>query len=147
MPKSATRTLAAAWCAAFVLAGCGFAESKRDAEAVLNRHFQALAAGDIPAALADYGARFFQETTEDEWANALTKLSEKLGPYQSHSVTSWHVSKKAGTSGSGTTVSLECQVTYARHPAKETFSLFKGPGDSDYAIIAHKIDALALLTE
>jgi hypothetical protein len=74
-------------------------------------------------------------------------LSGKLGPYQGHTVTGWGVSKNAGTTGAGTTVSLQCQVTYSKHSATENFTLFKGRADSDYKIIGHQINSTALLAE
>ena len=127
--------------------GCGFTQGKKDAEAVLARHFQTIATNGFDTAMADYGATFFQKTTKEEWTKALTKLSSKLGTYQSHSVTSWRVFKSASTSGAGTTVSLQCQVAYSKHPATESFTLFKGVGDSDYKIVGHQINSAALLTE
>jgi hypothetical protein len=130
-----------------LLGGCGFAQGKKDAEAVLNRHFQTIATNGYDTAIADYGTPFFQKTTKDEWSKALAKVSGKLGPYQSHTITAWRVFKNAGTTGSGTTVSLQCQVNYSRHTATESFTLFKGAGDSDYKIVGHNINSTALLTE
>jgi hypothetical protein len=114
---------------------------------VLTRHFQTIATNGFESALVDYGPEFFQKTTKDEWKKALTKLSDKLGTYQSHTVTGWHVFKNASAIGAGTTVSLQCQVTYSKHPATESFALFKGLGDSDYKIVGHQINSTALLTE
>ena len=127
--------------------GCGFTQGKKDAEAVLARHFQTIATNGFDTAMADYGATFFQKTTKDEWTKALTKLSSKLGTYQSHTVTGWRVFKNAGLTGAGTTVSLQCQVTYSKHSATESFMLFKGVSDSDYKILGHNINSTALLTE
>jgi hypothetical protein len=127
--------------------GCGFTQGKKDAEAVLARHFQTIATNGFDTALTDYGAPFFQKTTKDEWKKALTKLNDKLGTYQGHTVTGWRVFKNAGTTGSGTTVSLQCQVSYSKHPATESFTLFKGVGDSEYKIVGHQINSTALLTE
>jgi len=127
--------------------GCGFTQGKKDAEAVLARHFQTIATNGFDTAMADYGATFFQKTTKDEWTKALTKLSSKLGTYQSHTVTGWRVFKNAGLTGAGTTVSLQCQVTYSKHSATESFMLFKGVSDSDFKILGHNINSTALLTE
>src|SRR5438876_867339 len=90
--------------------GCGFTQGKKDAEAVLARHFQTIATNGFDTAMADYGATFFQKTTKEEWTKALTKLSSKLGTYQSHTLTGWRVFKNAGMTGAGTTVSLLCLV-------------------------------------
>src|SRR5438552_6778731 len=127
--------------------GCGFTQGKKDAEAVLARHFQTIATNGFDTAMAGYGATFFQKTTKEEWTKALTKLSSKLGTYQSHTVTGWRVFKNAGMTGAGTTVSLQCQVTYSKHSATESFMLFKGVSDSDYKILGHNINSTALLTE
>jgi hypothetical protein len=91
-----------------LLGGCGFTKGKTDAEAVVTRHFQTIATNGLDAAMTDYGTQFFQQTKKDDWRKALAKLSDKLGTYQSHTVTFWHIFENAGTSGAGTTVSLQC---------------------------------------
>jgi hypothetical protein len=133
--------------AALLVGGCGFTQGKKDAEAVLTRHFQTIATNAFETAMADYGTQFFQKTTKQEWTKALTKLDGKLGTYQSYTVTTWRVFKNAGTTGAGTTVLLQCEVTYSKHTATESFTLFKGVLDSDYKIIGHNINSTALLTE
>ena len=129
------------------LTGCDIATSKQDADKVLTKHFQALSTNSFDIALSDYGGQFFQNTTKEQWSKVLSRLTEKLGTYQSHTITGWRAFTKAGTFGSGTTVMLQCQVTYSKHSAQETFTLFKGVTDSDYKIIEHKIDGAALLAE
>lgn len=130
-----------------ILIGCGFKESKQDAELLLSRHFQTIATNGFETAIGNYGTPFFQKTTKEQWAKALTGVNKKLGAYQSHATTSWRVFKKSGTSGGGTTVSVQCQVTYYKHTATEQFTLFKGTGDSEFKIIGHKINSTALLAE
>jgi hypothetical protein len=127
--------------------GCGFMQGKKDAEAVLTRHFQTISTNGFDTAMADYGPQFFQSTTKEEWTKALAKLGGKLGTYQKYTVTAWRVFANAGSTGTGTTVSLECEVTYSKHAATESFTLYKGIGDSGYKIVGHKINSLALLTE
>jgi hypothetical protein len=149
MKTSTPHLFAAALFAAvsLLLGGCGLTQGKKDAEAVLTRHFQTITTNGFETAISDYGTQFFQKTTKDEWTKALAGMSRKLGTYQSHTVTSWRTFTKAGTSGAGTTVSLQCQVTYSKHPATESFTLFKGVGHSDYKIIGHQINSTALMTE
>jgi len=134
-------------CLLSAVAGCGFMQSKTDAEKVLTRHFQTIATNGYDTAMTDYGSLFFQKTTKDEWTKALEKLNAKLGSYQSHSIASWRVFKNAGATGAGTTVSLQCQVTYSKHSATENFTLVRGLTDSDYKIVGHFINSIALLTE
>jgi hypothetical protein len=149
MNTSLLRFLAVALLAGVALwvGGCGVMDGKKDAEAILTRHFQTIATNGFEAALEDYGADFFKKTKKEEWSKALAGTSKKLGTYQSHTVTTWRLFKKAGTVGAGTTVSLQCQVTYSKHSATESFTLFKGVSDSDYKIVGHQINSTALLTE
>lgn len=130
-----------------LLTGCGFKQSKKAAEAVVARHFQTIATNAFAGAMADYSTQFFQKTTKDDWSKTLSRLSDKLGAYQSHTVTSWRVFKKSGSSGAGTTVLLQCQVNYSKHSATESFTLFKGLLDPDYKILGHNINSPGLLTE
>jgi hypothetical protein len=133
--------------ASALLAGCGFTQDKKDAEEVVARHFQTISTNGFDAAMADYGAPFFQKITKEEWAKALTKVSSKLGAYQSYRITSWRINKNAKTTGAGTTVTLQCEVIYSKHTATETFTVFKGLSDSDYKIFGQNINSTALLTE
>jgi len=129
------------------LGGCGFAQSKKDGEKLLAKHFQTISTNGYDAAMADYGAPFFQKISKDEWGKTLARLASKLGTYQSHTITGWRVFKNAGTFGAGTTVSLQCQVTYSKYSATESFTLFKGITDSDYKIVGHFINSDGLLKE
>ena len=129
------------------IGGCGFTQSKQDAEKVLARHFQAVATNGYDSAIGDYGAQFFQKTTKDEWSETLARLNGKLGGFQGYSVDGWRVFKNASTSGAGTTVSLHCLVTYSRYAATESFTLFKGTSDSDYRIVGHAINSDGFLKE
>jgi hypothetical protein len=52
---------------ALLLGGCGFTQAKKDAQAVVTRHFQCLATNVFDTAMIDYGAQFFQKTTKNEW--------------------------------------------------------------------------------
>jgi hypothetical protein len=130
-----------------VLVGCGFSKSKKDAEKVLARHFQAIATNGFETAIADYGEQFFQKHTKDEWKNTLVRLTAKLGTYQSNSIANWRVFKKAGSLGAGTTVEMVCQSVYSKYPAEERFVFFKGVLDSDYKIVGHYIGSDGWLKE
>src|SRR5713101_2611137 len=65
-----------------VIGGCGFMQSKQDAEKVVARHFQAVATNGYDSAIGDYSAQFFQKTTKDEWSETLARLNGKLGGFQ-----------------------------------------------------------------
>lgn len=127
--------------------GCGFKQAKLDSEAVLTRHFQTIATNGFETANADYGSQFFKQISKEKWVTLLTKVESKLGPYKSHTIQGWRVFQNANTSGSGTTVAITCRVTYAKHTATESFTLFKGTGESDFKIVGHKISSTGLLAE
>ena len=129
------------------LAGCGLVQNSKDAEAVVAHHFQTIATNGFDAAMADYAPRFFEKTSKEDWTRALSRLNGRLGAYQSYTVTSWNIVRNAGTTGSGTTVTLQCDVKYSRHSATEKFTIFKGLSDSGFKIVGHHIDSSALLLE
>src|SRR5439155_386192 len=84
-----------------------------------------LATNGYGAAIADYGAQFFANTTKAEWSNSLAAVSGKLGDYQGYSVIGWRASKRVGPGG-GTYVELRCRTSYSKYAADESFTLFKG---------------------
>ena len=129
------------------LCGCGIKQSKDDSDKVLAHHFQTVATNGYTEALTDYDPRFFQTITKEEWSKMLAKMNAKLGTYQSYSIVGWRSFSNYGGNGSGTHVSLQCQVVYSKHSTQESFVLFKGLTDSDYKIIEHHIDGAALLQD
>ena len=130
-----------------ILCGCGITKSKNEADATLTRHFQTISTNGFNEALSDYGAAFFQNTTKDEWSKVLSRFVLKVGTYQSHTIVGWRSFSNYGGAGSGTTVSLQCQVVYSKRTVQESFTLFKGVTDSDFKIVGHNIDAAALLQD
>src|SRR6185295_6147387 len=95
---------------ALLLSGCG-SQSRRDAEKVLTRHFQALATNGYDTAMADYLDFVFEKISKEEFK----KMLAEPGTYQHHTL---HGGKVFNDS-SGTTVSLECSVVYAKGSANE----------------------------
>src|SRR5436189_4723467 len=99
------------------VAGCGLKQSKQGAENVLARHFQTIATNGYEEAIQDYGPEFFQRTGRTEWTSALARFNSRLGSYQSHTVSQWRVFKAIKSRGGGTTVLLQCQVSYSKYSA------------------------------
>jgi hypothetical protein len=143
--RLSTFALVVACCAVFC--GCGITKSKNEADAVLTRHFETISTNGFTTALSDYGGGFFQNTTKEEWSKVLARFISKVGTYRSHTIVGWRSFSNYGGAGSGTRVSLQCQVVYSKRAVQETFTLFKGVTDSDYKIIGHQIDAAALLQD
>ena len=120
------------------LSNCGYRDPKQACERVLTRHFQIVRTNGFDAAMADYGEPFFQKTRKEDWSHELTKLSGKLGKYHSHAFLCWRIFKTGGPFGPGTTVNVQCRVTYSKHSAIESFTLFKPALDSEYKIAGHQ---------
>lgn len=119
-------------------------ESKQAAEAIANKLYQALAAGDTDSAIALYGPEFFGKITKEQWKQMLNALQEKLGKYQSHELKTWKYHTRAGTSGSRRVVTLEYRVQYAKHEASETLSFFADSA-GDLRLVGHNIQSAGLL--
>jgi hypothetical protein len=120
-------------------------DDKAEAEQVLARHFDALGHHAYETALADYDDQFFEEVTRTEWRDALASVEGKLGTFQRYSVNVRGLESRV-TAGPGTYLKFQCQVTYARSTAEETFFLFRRTGSAKFKILAHQIDSMGLLS-
>ena len=128
------------------LTGCGITKAREEAAKVLTKHFTAISTNGFDAAMDDYDSSFFQKTSREEWKRVLTEHNPKLGNYQSYSILSWRASTTVGDFESGTTVDLDCTVTYSKHLTHERFILFKSVGGREYKIRKHRIDATSILS-
>lgn len=129
-----------------LLAACGAATSRKDAERALAQHYQAIAAGDYGGAMAGYDDRFFTKIPREKWAETLAKLGDKLGAYQSHRLGGWNVQQRIGV-GSGTYVNATCLVSYSKFPAEERITLFRANADGPFKILGHNINSTGLLPQ
>jgi len=129
--------------ACVLVLGCGLKKSKEDAERIVARHYEAIATHATDAVLADYDEQFFEKTTRQGWLEVLKKVESKLGPYQSHRVTSWNARNNFGTNA-GSYVTIGCEVTYANHEAQEQMELFRANERDEFKITKHGIDSEAL---
>ena len=125
-------------------ASCGLSKARDDAEKVLARHFQMISTNGYGAAMTDYGGQFFARTGRDQWEETLRGITSKLGPFRGYMITQWGVSRRAGGVGAGLYVRLVCQDPYGESVAAEDFTLLKGPGESEFKIIAHHINSPGL---
>jgi len=130
-----------------LLVGCGFTAAKQAGEKLIADHFQAIGTNGYAAAMTNYGAQFFAQTSRDEWVKTLEKVGAKLGQFQNYTIVNWNVHKGAGTTGSGTTVRLTVSSKYSKYPAQEQFVLFKGSKDTEFKILGHHINSSGLLKE
>lgn len=120
--------------------GCTDYADRRDAEQVLDRHFQALAHRSYDAALNDYHDSFFSEVTRPEWRALLASVVDKLGTFQGYDVKAFGLASRM-LAGPGTYLRFQCKVTYSKHAAEETFYLFRKRGANEFKILGHQIDS------
>lgn len=123
--------------------GCAQAQDKEAAEKCLDRHFGALKSRTFEAALADYDTHFYSGVTRAEWRVALASVVEKLGTFRSYEITSSGISYKQ-SAGPGSYLRYRVAVTYSKHPADETFYIFRKEGGTQYKIVGHQIDSAGL---
>jgi hypothetical protein len=136
--------LAGTMTALILLAGCGAAEATREAQALADRLFQARGNGSGEAALAFYGDPFFAATPKDDWVRLTANLDRKLGRPESHSLEGWYVSVNRSAGVSGTYVTHNSRVHYAKADGVETIVVWK-PRGGQVEIVGHRFDSPALL--
>jgi hypothetical protein len=108
-------------------AACGLTEGRQEAEAVADRYFAAIGAGDITGALSLYSERFYKVTPREKWLEWLNDVRARCGAPKSHSQTNWKVMSSVGSNG-GTRVTLVYDVRYASCSVSETMMIFKPRG-------------------
>jgi hypothetical protein len=130
------------------LSGCGFGKAKGEAELVAQAYFDCIQKSDLDASMELFSAKFFQETSREDWRTMQEKVSEKLGPLQSHKLARWNVFKGTKRGGlSGTAVELGYEVTYEKYPAQVLMVVYKPTGRTDFQIISMNINSQGLLME
>ncbi len=126
-----------------ITGGCGFTQSKNDAEAIAERYFEAAQRGDNEAVLSLYDQQFYTNTPRPKWAEMYSKIVGKLGKPTKHDLTNWTVNNMVGI-GAGRYVTLVYKVTYEKDAGRETLRIFLPPSGSG-GILAHNFTAPALL--
>ncbi len=133
-----------------VSSGCGIFSGKANAEKEATSFFEAIQDKDFDTAMTFYSPKFFEITPEVDWIQALKGVNTKLGDLENYELTSWSsktIKMIAGTEEGGTYYVLQYEVTYSKHPATETLTLFKPTNGDKYSIVGHTINSIALLFE
>lgn len=115
--------------------------SLADAEATANDYYRAIAKKDWEGALALYSPEFLRKTPEAQTRRIMTRLSEKLGAYQSHALVGWRIFTDLG----GSRTVLNYQVRYANGVASENMVFQGARAGKRLLIYAHQINSPALL--
>ncbi len=132
---------------ALLVAGCGAEEKKARASAVVEHYFQAVKTNDPDRAMTFFAKRFFETRSPAGWKADFRLITARLGPLQSYSRRGWNWRTDFVPPASGTEVTLEYEVRYAKHPAIETFVVHKPFTRNEYQIVNHSIASEGLLTQ
>ncbi|MEW6302750.1 MAG: hypothetical protein AB1705_04720 [Verrucomicrobiota bacterium] len=131
---------------ALVFTGCALKDAKDDAQAVVTSYFQSMATANYDAAMINYDPEFFKKSSREAWKKFLTKNASKLGAYKKHTINGWRIFRRADAP-KASFVELQCKSVYANNTALEKFTLCRQPGDTEFRIIAHTIDSVALRSD
>lgn len=129
------------------LAGCGPGDREARARAAVEGYLEAVKAGDPDRAMAFFARSYFEMRNPVGWKADLRLITERLGPLRSYSLKRWSWRTDFIPPNSGTHVTLEYELRYARHPASETFTVFKPFARGDYRIVNHRIASPGLMRE
>jgi hypothetical protein len=124
---------------ALALSGCGDGDREARARAAAEGYLQAVKAKEPDKAMAFFAKAYFENRSPTAWKADLRLITTRLGALQSYSLKSWTWRTDFVPPDSGTHVTLEYEVKYAKHTATETFVVFKPFARGEYRIIGHKI--------
>ena len=143
------RLPSAAFCLAAItlLAGCGRAEGEAHARRVAEAYFQAVKEKDADRAMGFYAKRFFETRSSEGWKQDLKLIAERLGALESYALVSSRWRTDFVPPDSGSYVTLNYEVKYGRHGARETFTLHRPFVRGDFQIIAHELHSEGFLRE
>lgn len=124
---------------------CTMQDDRRDAQRVLEHHFDALAHERYDAALSDYDPHFYEEVNRADWRSALVSVTAKIGKVEHYAITVNGLESKK-TVGPGKYLKFKCKVDYAKYTSEETFYLLRRDGAAEFRIVGHQIDSPGLLS-
>ncbi len=131
------------WCVclllALVTAGCGGQDKEARARAVAEGYLQAVKDRDPARAMTFFAKAYFETRSPTGWKADLRLITMRLGPLQSYSLRNWSWRTDFVPPDSGTHVTLQYDVRYAKYSAVETFIVLKPFARSEYKIVSHSI--------
>lgn len=122
-----------------VAVGCGFAQSRMQAQKVWKDYFSAFQAESYDDALSLYNKAFFEQTSREQWGQTLESIRKKMGFPKEQKQLRWGVKKKVGLVGSGSYVRLVSEVTYEKGKTRETVTVFLPSSGGRATILRHVI--------
>jgi len=132
---------------ALLLAGCGAEERQARARIVAEGYFQAVKAKDLDGAIAVFAKRYLETRSPEGLKQDLQIITARLGELRSYRLTATRWRTDFIPPDSGTHVTLEYEVQYARHPALETFTIHIPFTRREDKILNHAIVSQGFLRE
>lgn len=121
------------------LAGCGAGDKEARARAAAEGYLQALKDKDPDRAMTFFARTYFETRSSAGWKADLRLITARLGALHAYSLKNWNWRTDFVPPDSGTHVTLEYEVKYAKHTATETFVVYQPFARREYRIIGHKI--------
>lgn len=121
------------------LAGCGAGDKEARARAAAEGYLQAVKDKDPDRAMTFFARTYFETRGAAGWKADLRLITTRLGALQTYSLKNWTWRTNFVPPDSGTHVTLEYEVKYAKHTATETFVVYKPVARGEYRIVGHKI--------
>ncbi len=128
--------LAAAWI-------CFDTDPMPEAETLAAEYFSSRATGDLDWTLSLYGDKFFQEVPRSDWSETLTMVDQTLGRPAGHTLYQWNTHWGVYLTGAGYYVTLEYEVDYLNHPAREKLTIYRPFFFGRSRIIGHFVNSPA----
>lgn len=143
--------MAAIWPSVLVvvllLAGCGARDREAQARVVVEGYFQAVKAKDLDRAVTFFAPGYLETRSIEGLKEDLRIIAARLGDLQSYRLTAARWRTDLIPPESGTHVTLEYEVRYARHPGREIFTVHKPFGRGEYKISGYHIVSEGFLRE
>ena len=139
---------AAAWGLVVVLlAGCGEEDRQAQARTVAEGYFQAVKTKDTDRAVAFFAPRYLETRSPEGLKQDIRIITARLGDLRAYRLTATRWRTDFIPPESGIHVTLEYEVEYARHPARETFTIHKPFARREYKILTHTIVSRGFVME
>jgi hypothetical protein len=128
-----------------ILTGCTSTLDK-SASALADQYYQSVQNKEYNLTLPDFSSSFFEKTSQADWILILENMNNKLGDLKSYKLSNWNerTIEGIGNIQSGTTYTLQYDVTYANETDKETLTLFQ-PKGKQLQITGFNINSVILL--
>jgi hypothetical protein len=130
-----------------LLAGCVAEDWKAQAERAAAGYFEAVKAKDPDRAVAFFAERYLETRGVQGLKTDTELIATRLGQLREYRLTAARRRIEFIPPDSGTFVTLEYEVRYAKHRAKETFTIHKPLVRGEPRIVGHRIVSEGFLRE